>query len=948
MSGSGGEPPRKRAQEDYSHMPPSKRALAMSHNNQTNIYPSISTATTSASTTSEDIKPVSTVIHQPHPKHFLSEIKRTESKPSVVAVPEPEVKSEPDEPEEFAGIEIGNHQKKQLVLKVGFQKQQLADANHRYKTLEKKVSRLEHAVGVIEGHWEALNEDLLTQFSKINPKVIEDHLEPDSSSGAVSAYIDQLKLTEDPDNMREEVLLGKCNASRDLVVKVIDAVETQSLNNQKLYELLRDQISDADAFDMIRVDNENLHKQNRILQNQVDKLVAKTRHAIEDKNRIREMGVAAKEGREALEERIELLTDGNEKIYRQVRKLTQNLNELNASRPSGNSTSSDTVKTEDSTSTIKQEISSADVKTELGSLSECGVASTTTTNMEDFRIKYEDAVEESARRLSELEALRKERANILSELDRMKLVKVPEQTIMESPRYKIVLSQFASVSKQLADLRQTYERSQVDSQELSVGRRNDFEIGEVALLDTREKYEKEIKESEHKMQHLRNERDRYKRLCEQLKLKNDSENSRSATAELIRSMQTATNMMMSDLKRNRGNKAKEQNAVGESVQNEPQATNKIPDRGSSVSNSVGRSASLADASVDGKVNTVVDTAEVEKLTELLRLEKMKVNEVNTLLGVYKSTSKLSTSARDSLVNERKLTEQVSELKKKLSKYQRDEHERRSSKSDRVSEKELKQSIQEKDEELEVFMTEMESISKAYDEVQEHNTRLLKQITNLEDNNVVLVSQMNKTKTNVKLLGEAKAESDAKVRLLNEQVEAANALVKALEEKEKALKDQTAILEKDAWSRQQALDINKKKALEASQSEHELKLQLDEAEEKNASLDQLISKKNETMEQEEHQKARLLEDIKKLEKQVSRAGPGGITDVEEVLEEEVRTYKEMVMCSLCKRRKKNTILTKCQHVFCNVCIQDRYESRQRKCPNCLDPFGLKDTSSIYLF
>ena len=69
--------------------------------------------------------------------------------------------------------------------------------------------------------------------------------------------------------------------------------------------------------------------------------------------------------------------------------------------------------------------------------------------------------------------------------------------------------------------------------------------------------------------------------------------------------------------------------------------------------------------------------------------------------------------------------------------------------------------------------------------------------------------------------------------------------------------------------------------------------------------------------------------------------------DEVLEEKVRHYKALMQCPCCSVRPKNCVITKCFHVFCMQCLQTRYETRQRKCPTCGEPFGLNDFHEVFL-
>ena len=72
-----------------------------------------------------------------------------------------------------------------------------------------------------------------------------------------------------------------------------------------------------------------------------------------------------------------------------------------------------------------------------------------------------------------------------------------------------------------------------------------------------------------------------------------------------------------------------------------------------------------------------------------------------------------------------------------------------------------------------------------------------------------------------------------------------------------------------------------------------------------------------------------------------------TNMDEVLREEIKEYKEQLRCPSCKIKQKDAVLTKCFHVFCYDCLQKRYDTRQRKCPKCNANFGANDFRKLYL-
>ena len=45
-----------------------------------------------------------------------------------------------------------------------------------------------------------------------------------------------------------------------------------------------------------------------------------------------------------------------------------------------------------------------------------------------------------------------------------------------------------------------------------------------------------------------------------------------------------------------------------------------------------------------------------------------------------------------------------------------------------------------------------------------------------------------------------------------------------------------------------------------------------------------------------------------------------SDMDEILKEEIREYKETLTCPSCKVKRKDAILTKCFHVFCYDCLR----------------------------
>ena len=181
-----------------------------------------------------------------------------------------------------------------------------------------------------------------------------------------------------------------------------------------------------------------------------------------------------------------------------------------------------------------------------------------------------------------------------------------------------------------------------------------------------------------------------------------------------------------------------------------------------------------------------------------------------------------------------------------------------------------------------------------------------------------------------------------------QVEAQNQVVRKLEEKERLIQNNLSTIEKELAFKQQAMELHKRKAVEAAQSAADLKLHLDKYLSQLKEAQSTVAEKTSALQEQSYRTTRAQEKIRKLERDYDRAKKFELASTaDEVLMEEIREYKAQLTCSACKSRKKDAVLTRCFHVFCYECLRDRYEGRERKCPKCNATFGAKDFHKLYL-
>ncbi|GJE95491.1 BRE1-domain-containing protein [Phanerochaete sordida] len=97
---------------------------------------------------------------------------------------------------------------------------------------------------------------------------------------------------------------------------------------------------------------------------------------------------------------------------------------------------------------------------------------------------------------------------------------------------------------------------------------------------------------------------------------------------------------------------------------------------------------------------------------------------------------------------------------------------------------------------------------------------------------------------------------------------------------------------------------------------------------------------------------LLKKTKEAEKhtaklKASSANPASAANVRESeLQEEVEKCMSILKCSTCRQNMRNTVITKCMHSFCRNCVNERIQSRQRKCPACNLPFSQGEVQQLF--
>ncbi|KAK9042783.1 hypothetical protein V6N11_071141 [Hibiscus sabdariffa] len=219
--------------------------------------------------------------------------------------------------------------------------------------------------------------------------------------------------------------------------------------------------------------------------------------------------------------------------------------------------------------------------------------------------------------------------------------------------------------------------------------------------------------------------------------------------------------------------------------------------------------------------------------------------------------------------------------------------------------ELMEAIKSKDGESETYISEIETIGQAYEDMQAQNQHLLQQMTERDDYNIKLVSESVKTKqAHSSLLSENQTLLAGQLKQVNSSIESVKMrIVQSQEQMKVCLTDAVKFTQED---RHFMISLETAK-WELTDADKELKWL------KSAALDEELSQR------------------KKLE--------------EELNELNSKNCKNILKCGVCFDRPKEIVIVKCYHLFCNPCIQRNLEIRHRKCLGCGTAFGQNDVRFV---
>ncbi|XP_035428386.1 LOW QUALITY PROTEIN: E3 ubiquitin-protein ligase BRE1B, partial [Cygnus atratus] len=336
-----------------------------------------------------------------------------------------------------------------------------------------------------------------------------------------------------------------------------------------------------------------------------------------------------------------------------------------------------------------------------------------------------------------------------------------------------------------------------------------------------------------------------------------------------------------------------------------------------------------------------DSEVLKQLRGELKKAQESQKEMKLLLDMYKSAPKEQRDKVQLMAAERKSKAEAEELRGRARELE--ERERRESK--KLADEEALRRLRQAEEQIEhlqrklaatkqeeeALLSEMDVTGQAFEDMQEQNLRLLQQLREKDDANFKLMSERIKANQIHKLLREEKDELAEQVLALKAQVDAQLLVVQKLEEKERVLQSSLASVEKELALRSQALELNKRKAVEAAQLAEDLRAQGEHVQARLRELQACAAENRAAKDKESLSLKRAQEELSRLRRKLEKQRKVEVyADADQILQEEIKEYRARLTCPCCNARKKDAVLTKCFHVFCFECVKSRYDTRQRKC------------------
>ncbi|PIN03187.1 E3 ubiquitin ligase involved in syntaxin degradation [Handroanthus impetiginosus] len=577
-------------------------------------------------------------------------------------------------------------------------------------------------------------------------------------------------------------------------------------------------------------------------------------------------------------------------------------------------------------------------------------------DLQDMESTLKELLDQSASRLHELKRLHEDRLEILRNLSNLQSNLKNVKCIWSSQAYLLLKDQLAKAKADVAHYQALYEKLQVEKESLYWREKESHMKNDLVDVLNRSSVvaDSRISDLETDIQRCLKEKDLLEAKLEEASKEPGRKEIIAEFKALVSSFPERMGSMQNQLARHKETAA-EIHRLRADVE--------------SLTNILGRKAKELESFTS---RSVQQNAEIQKLQATISDLQSTEADLKLFLEMYGHQSVVSREVSEARSSEIKAWAHVEGLKSSLDEHSLElrvkvaiEAEAKSQQKLAASEAEiaeLRQKLEDskrektrlsdvlksKHEETEAYLSEIETIGQAYDDMQTQNQQLLQQITERDDYNVKLVLEGVRARQMENALLMEKRTLEKAVQQTKTTVDFYDFKAGRIEDQLKAYSDHMQRLAEDRVHNAAARENTQRKLLDVRKSSKQLMGTLEEAQSQLDGSRVCLAELQIDLEKERFERKRVEEDLetlrRKAEQLKSEAEGSSIT---EKLKQELKEYKEILKCNVCLDRRKEVVITKCYHLFCNTCVQRLIESRHRKCPVCSASFGANDVKPVYI-
>ncbi|WOL14203.1 E3 ubiquitin-protein ligase [Canna indica] len=836
-----------------------------------------------------------------------------------------------------------HYQNQRLVQQLETQKAEMHTLEGKFKELREKQSSYDKSLMNLNKMWNQLVDDLTLLSIRAGGDLrylqALDHEDPCEDALATcptqEIFLCRLIRANPAEkgggnaivNFVQEALASRHSTTTDLMKYVLEMINSRRAKNECLSSDLHGKLSPEDAISQLRKYGESLREVVNNMRQAVDVLSQKHKMFAEEINTYKTR-----------------LSTAESEIKRLSGELEESMAELEESRRK----MAIMQMHKHGASTVHASIANA-----ANGSSSPDKSADKTMGFKDLKDSIEEAKALAASRLLELQEAQEDFFILSKQLEDLQNQLKDEQYVVSSKPYTLLNDQLQHINAELARYKGLIESLQADRSNYlqRENELNDKEESADAIKTSVSNYEAKLAELELQIQSFLVDKNKLESKLEEAKQDLGRKDIKDEINVMASALTKEMEMMESQLNRSK-EAASEAHALREEAESLRPLLNKKIDEHKILSDR------YAEEMVEMKsLRALVEDLEKEKqeLQIIMDMYGQECLDTRTIVEIKESENKAHVQAdllkatlaehglelrvkaandAEATCQQRLLTAEaeIPELRAKLDASERD-----------VSE--LQEAIRIKDAEGEAYISEIETIGQAYEDMQTQNQHLLQLVADRDAYHIKLVSDSVKMKqTHSSLLAEKQVISK-QLQQVNGSLEFFKTKIAHGEEQMKL--HVTQAIKTSSENRHININLEKTK-LELVDAEKEtkwLRSTVGSFEKEYERNQKKIAELKMELEKERNERKKLDEELEEVKSEVAEMSSENEEVAIQKLQDEIKECKAILKCGVCFDRPKEVVITKCFHLFCYPCIQRNLEIRHRKCPGCGTPFGQNDVREV---